>query len=228
MTHNLTFDFYYTLAKVLTYGSSDGTLTTDTSIQDQNNFAGSYGPKNGDVRHRFVHVHSYQIPLPHSLSSAKAVNAVLGGWTVQGIMNWRSGIPVNVLSGVDFVGNLRIDGQRPDYVGGVDPYLGSYDNSLLYLNRAAFDNATPARLKRYGNLGFNVLRGPSAFNYDAALHKTFPFGERRRLTFRLEMFNALNHTTFGTPNATVTNPNFGRILSAGAARNIQLALKYAF
>jgi len=171
-------------------------------------------------------VYSYQIPAERILNSSFA-KAALGGWTLQGIMSWRSGIPVNITSGRDLAGNGRVTGQRPDAVAGVDPYVRD-DNSLVWLTARAFDNVTPAAQKRFGNLGFNTLFGPGGFSYDAAIHKTFPIHERHRITFRFEMFNALNHKILGTPNTTLTSPTFGQILSASGGRNIQLALKYQF
>jgi len=152
---------------------------------------------------------------------------MFGGWTFQGIVTTRSGLPLNVVSGRDMVGNGRAGGQRPDLVAGVDPYAHTSDR-LLMLNAAAFDIATPAAQRRYGNLGYNALRGPSAITYDAGLHKTFFINERHRVTFRAEAFNALNHVNPGSPNTTVTNPSFGLITGANEGRNVQFALKYQF
>jgi len=42
-----------------------------------------------------------------------------------------------------------------------------------WLNAAAFSLNAVRREKRYGNLGYNALIGPSAFTIDAGLHKSF-------------------------------------------------------
>jgi outer membrane receptor protein involved in Fe transport len=225
LKYGLSADFYYTWARGMSYFGSDANFGTgEGTVQDFSNIAGSYGPKTSDVRHRWTFVHSYNIPTPASWSKARFL---IGGWAVQGIMGWRSGLPVNVTSGVDFVGNRRVAGQRPDYVSGTDPYAKDLD-ALTWLNPAAFSNAVPAAQRRFGSLGFNALRGPTAFTYDAAIHKQFNLTERQRLQFRLEMFNALNHATFSNPDGNRAGPNFGRILGASGGRNLQLALKYAF
>lgn len=52
--------------------------------------------------------------------------------------------------------------------------------------------------------------------------------EKQTVTFRLEAFNTMNHTVFSSPNGTVNNANFGKILSARAPRLFQVALKYVF
>ena len=153
--------------------------------------------------------------------------AAFGGWTFQGILSARSGLPVNLVAGRDLYGNGRQDGQRPDLVSGIDPYVRN-SSSLLWLNPATFDNSAPAAQKRFGNLGYNAFRGPSGFSYDAGLHKEFWITESHRITFRFEMFNALNHRVLGNPVNSLTNPNFGRITGASDGRNIQFALKYQF
>ncbi|MGC8794831.1 MAG: hypothetical protein ACP5U2_15740 [Bryobacteraceae bacterium] len=227
LSRGLSFDAYYTFAKATAYYCPHGTITfTLSQLQDPYDIAGSRGVKDGDIRHRFVSTFSYRIPTG-PLSRIRWPNALLGGWTAQGIVQRRSGLPVNVLAETQLVQNGRADGQRPDWVWGVDPYIRDA-KALLWLNRAAFDNATPRAQGRFGNLGYNVFRSPWGFSFDAGLHKRIPLGEARRLTFRFEMFNALNHKVLGSPENSLSNPNFGLITSASAGRNIQVALKYQF
>ncbi|MBM3744991.1 MAG: TonB-dependent receptor [Acidobacteria bacterium] len=228
LNRGMTFDIYYTFAKTLTYYGADSTLTrTNSAIQDPNNIAASYGPKDSDIRHIWTAVYSYRLPGPGFASGSRPGRAVLHGWNLQGITGGRSGRPVNVVAGTDLIGNAYVDGQRPDILGGVNRYVRD-TNALVWLNSAAFSTAIPKRERRYGNLGYNALRGPSAFTFDAALHKSFPIREGHRLTFRFEMFNALNHKVLNDPNANASNPNFGQILGASMGRCIQLALKYVF
>lgn len=227
LTRGLTFDFYYTYANSKQYYVPDGTITfTLGSLQDPNNIAGSMGVKDGDIRHRYVGNFSYLIPTG-GLGNNPVLKALLAGWTAQGITQWRSGLPVNVTAGALLVRNGRPDGQRPDYVTGADPYMRDA-NALTWLNPAAFDNAGPTAVGRFGSLGYNAMRGPSAFSFDSSLHKQFQVREGHRLTFRFEMFNALNHRILNNPVGTRNNPNFGQITGASGGRNIQLALKYNF
>jgi hypothetical protein len=132
-----------------------------------------------------------------------------------------------VLAGRDEAGIQTAGFQRPDVVPGVQQYIQNW-NTLQWLNPLAFDNKTPAAQLRYGNLGFDALRGPSRFGFDFALHKTFHVYEKQTLTFRAEAFNVLNHPIFNVPVSSVANPSFGLITSASDGRNIQLALKYLF
>jgi len=228
LTHGITFDTYYTFGKTLSYYGADSTLTrTNSVVQDPNNIAASYGPKDSDIRHLWTAVYSWRLPGARFASGSRLARAALHGWNLQGITAKRSARPLNVVAGTDLVGNAYVDGQRPDIIGGVNPYVRN-TNSLVWLNPAAFSTVIPRRERRYGNLGYNALRGPSAFTFDAALHKSFPVREGHRMNFRFEMFNALNHKVLNEPNANASNPNFGQILGASGGRNIQLALKYAF
>jgi hypothetical protein len=136
------FDAYYTWGKALAYGAADSTVSfAETSIQDPMDLAGSYGPKQGDTRHRFVGLYSVAIP-SGSLGSSGIGKAIFGDWNLQGILSARSGLPINVTAGRDMYGNGRQDGQRPDLVSTASPYA-SLDPSLRYLNLAAFDVAAP-------------------------------------------------------------------------------------
>ena len=95
-----------------------------------------------------------------------------------------------------------------------------------YFNTAAFAANKPGR---YGNVGRNLLTGPSQNITNISLVKSFPISERLgRLQFRGEFFNLFNHPNFGQPEARLNNRNFGRIQSAGDPRIVQLALRYIF
>ncbi len=223
----LTFDFNYTYAKALQYGNADGAYVGDGNTQDLNNIADSYGAKQSDTRHRIVTVWSYLVPSPVFARQSAFGEAVFGGWNVGGIFNYRTGYPINVTLGRDAVGNGRAAGQRPDLVSGVDP-LASTSDPLVWLNRAAFDAATPAAERRFGNLGYNALYGPGALWLDMSIHKLFSITERQNVQFRFEMFNALNHVVYGQPDTSLSSANFGRIVNGNDGRSIQLALKYRF
>jgi hypothetical protein len=49
-----------------------------------------------------------------------------------------------------------------------------------------------------------------------------------RLELRCEVFNLFNRANFEVPNRTAFTPNFGRIFSAGPARQMQLGAKLVF
>jgi hypothetical protein len=223
--HGLNYDAYFTWSKTLGYYTPDNTITfTGSGLQDPLNIRGSNGPVEGAPGKAFKNVLSYVLP------GVRLANPVLrniaGGWTLRSIIGWRSGLPFNVTSGSDLAGNGRSSGQRPDATG-VDPYIEDHDTQQ-WLNPAAFSVTAVRAEKRFGNLGYNALIGPSAFTMDTGLHKAFTVHERQNLTLRIESFNTLNHTVFNNPTAAVNNANFGRSLGARSPRAYQVAVKYAF
>ena len=65
---------------------------------------------------------------------------------------------------------------------------------------------------------------------DAAIIKNWEYQQRYKLQFRLEMFNAFNHPSFGQPDSNAGDANFGQITSIGVipARVMQGGLKLNF
>jgi hypothetical protein len=176
-----------------------------------------------------------------------------GGWRVGGILNARTGVPINVviarpdnltISGVTVTnipgGNSR-GTQRPDLVPGVDPYLNS---GVRYLNPAAFTTPQPGT---FGNLPRNFLRGPGFWQADLMVSKDFAFATRQGVQVRLEVFNITNRLNYENPAATLPNGAAGvpftdaqvgtfgymlgplnRTVGLGTARQTQISLRYLF
>lgn len=224
----LRYDTYFTWAKAIGYYNPDETITftAPSGLQDPLNIAGSKGPVRGLPKFRLNGVISYAIPGGKRVENP-FLKGLLRGWTFRSILTARSGMPINVTSGSDIVGTGRSAGQRPDPVYGVDPYIRNRQ-ALTWLTPAAFTTVFTRLEKRYGYLGYNVFTGTPQQNINAALHKTFAFRESQRITFRFELFNVLNRAPLGNPVTSISDPNFGKIQTAGTPRNIQLALKYTF
>jgi hypothetical protein len=87
---------------------------------------------------------------------------------------------------------------------------------------------------QFGTLGRNTFRGPGYKQFDFALIKNTPFGQRGKsdlgmVEFRAEFFNVFNVVNFGLPSNTVRGSGFGIIAhTAGTSRQIQLSLKLIF
>jgi len=85
-------------------------------------------------------------------------------------------------------------------------------------------------------IGRNVGSGFDFFNVNARLSRTFPIGERWRVTAIAEAFNALNHRNDLIPNGTFgleaypsnPAPGFGQPSAVADARTFQLALRLSF
>ena len=226
-SHGISFDAFYTYAKSMSYAGADQNSSTDTVTQDFSNLRGSIGPTANEVKHRFTMDYTYEIPTGSLTKSSAVARAILGNWSFVGILGASSGQALNVVTGVDSVGVGYTAGQRPDGVQGVSPYLNS-SNPVVFLNPAAYDSATPKAQKRFGNLGYDTVRGPGAFTWDASLHKSWKIYENHELTFRCEAFNLLNHVVLGNPNTSTSSSTFGLITSGSDGRAFQFALRYGF
>jgi len=170
----------------------------------------------------------YQTPALRGLG--KFGSTLLGNWEVSGIWTWHSGQPFSVM-GPNGSNNseANIGGDRADLVPGqsLNAQQGPKSQWLNeYFNTAAFTANPPGT---FGNSPRNLLRVPQFNNVDLAMMKNFPIGERFRLQFRWEMFNAFNRTWFGQPDSTVGDLNFGMITSDwNSPRVMQGAVKLNF
>ena len=80
----------------------------------------------------------------------------------------------------------------------------------------------------FGNAGIGLVSGPALHDLDASLMKNFYFREHAFVQFRWEAFNAFNEVNLGNPVTNIAQANTGVVTSAGAARQMQLALKVVF
>src|SRR5262249_28023024 len=172
----------------------------------------------GDLRHIMNLSTVYETPQ----FSNQTVRRLAGRWQISGIVRLQTGNYLTVTSGFDTAltnatGNNRANQVLPD------PYTASR-NSTQWLNPAAFSRAADGQ---WGNSSKNIL-GPGVIRIDMALSRTFQLREKQSVQFRAEAFNLPNHMNPGTPVTALNNPNFGKILTAGDPRILQLALKYLF
>ena len=164
------------------------------------------GPADFDVRHAFSAAVTYNIPAP---GSGRAVTAVLGGWSLDGIFRARSATPVNVTMTRNLgFGNYAF---RPDIVPGEPLYV---DDPIApggrRFNRAAF--VVPTDL-RQGTLSRNALRGFPAQQLDLALRREFQVHAKIRLQMRAEFFNLFNRPNFADPSGGLASAAFGQSAS---------------
>jgi hypothetical protein len=73
------------------------------------------------------------------------------------------------------------------------------------------------------------LFGPHYFDWDTGIFKQFSLSEKFKLTFRADLFNVLNHPSFGNPINDISNPSVATITgTAGNSRDVQFSLRLAF
>jgi hypothetical protein len=219
----------YTWSKNLTDNQSDRVNAAQNTYSWHD---GEYGRAFLDRRH--VLTASYVYPLPFLMNSNSPLKYALGGWELSGIFTYNSGLPLTVTSslgndpgGLGSVNNAPSSaGGRPDMVA--DPNSGSDIHTInKWFNTAAFAEV-PVGANRPGNAGRGILDAPGIVRLDFSVFKRFPIRERASFQLRGEAFNFLNHANFNAPNVILGNTNFGRILTARDARQIQIAAKLVF
>ena len=223
-SENLSFSAQHTWGKGLGLSGGDFSWGGAGSYQDDRNFRADKGPISFDLTHRFVADYIYQIPADKWLSVSGPARHVIGGWQLSGIFNAQVGGWITITQ------SANRQGQRADYIGG-NPVSTSGDR-FQYLNAAAFAlvpvSPVSSQAIRPGNLGRNNIRGPAFWSLDFSLAKNFAITERKKRQIRADAFNAFNHVNLGVPVTIINNPNFGRILSAGTERRMQLNARLSF
>jgi hypothetical protein len=214
----------YVFSKAIDLESNDGNSGLASQASNPFNWDTDKGLASFNLKHRFVTSFIWQLPV---FKGSKGVTgALLGGWAVNGILTLQTGIPFSVTAGTDrSLSGVGLD--RGDLVGQAVTYNDQSTASKIarYFNTSAF--AVPA-LGTFGTSGRDILIGPGLQNFDAGMFKDFRFSETRRINIRWEVFNSLNHANFSNPTAALSSSNFGRILSAGNPRIMQLAAKFYF
>src|SRR5206468_4004179 len=92
---------------------------------------------------------------------------VLGDWKISGLLSLRSGYPFGLGSGRDSQNRFSGIGGRLNLI---DDLQVAEQTLQKWFNTAA---VTPPPFGQTGNLGPNPLRGPSLYNLDMSLLKTF-------------------------------------------------------
>ena len=124
--------------------------------------------------------------------------ALLNDWELSGVLTLQSGLPLPVIQAINFNGFAGFGTQRPNLVG--DPELPAGERSAArWFDTGAFELAPQFTL---GSSSRNPVRGPGFRTLDLALVRRLPVGATT-LEWRLEMFNALNATNLGPPNAVL-------------------------
>lgn len=236
---NSYFQAAYTFSRS-TDANSSFNVAFNTVFNDQTNPSGSRGLSDFDRPHRLAL--SYFFGLPFFDRAAGLKGRLLGGWTISGVTIFQSGTPFSILdsaAGTAYDGPATIPttaSLAPGASLSNGLTQGSIGNRLDgYLNLAAFQPAPvigdDGLATGFGNLGRNTYRGPFEQNWDISIIKGFSIGERQKIRFTTEFFNAWNHPVFSNPAFTdVENPGtFGRIISTeNNPRMIQFSLMWTF
>lgn len=251
LTHGLQFDFNYTWSH-----SIDNTSLVANSIASNTGLGficEAQSPRvcrgNSDfdqthlIRSDFVYALPFGRGRTFAANSPRWLDEIIGGWGVDGIPSWSSGVAFSTVSNA-FVAGFAEDAPaifNGDRVG-VQAHVHKNPDGTVNL----FTDQSRARNDFSGPLGFTVgsrnnLRGPSAFGLDMGLGKTFAvYQDKVNLKFRADAFNVLNHPVFAAPTGNptlttgvndITSGSFGQINGTSTTilpRVMQFALRLEF
>jgi hypothetical protein len=230
-SHGLTLNANYTFSR------TQDNLAARTGY----NFDQEWAVGVNDQPHVFNGIVVYDLPFGGSDqpgSGNAVVRALVSGWQLSGITQYRSGRPLGSIIGActlppnsgncyadfnpDFTGSVRINGNYGD--GDV---LGT--SPPTYIDRTAFVSAQPFT---FGNTPRTMafgLRNPAYFNQDLSIQRDIRMSGAARLKLGVEIFNLFNNVVFGGINTTITNANFGRVSSqTNTPRVAQIKVRVEF
>jgi hypothetical protein len=183
----------------------------------------------------------------------KWAGGLLNEWQVSGIAQAQSGANLTGQRGQNFgmsLNSFKIPGTT--YNVSSTSLLGTPNITLTpiltcdpksnlaehqFINASCF--SFPTQIGQNGPTTLPVIYGPAYFNPDLGLFKNFPISEGKRLQFRFNGYNFLNHPlwSFNGSNlnlgfdANTLKPNtplFGTVTQKQGHRVIQAAIKFFF
>ena len=235
-------------SKALAINSTDGAAGVPNLSEEETRRL-DYSYTDYDRPHNFVTNFVYQTP---EVSQSPFLGLLTNNWQISGVYRWTTGRPYTVGFNIPGIGAANLTGTDgnpnarivltcdPGSGWGGDPY-SQFNASCFAPPQPGSDGAESARF---------IMNLPPINNLDLSLSKTFALPKNMRFEFRLDMFNALNHTQFTGINSTanfasltdktITNlpydasgalvrPNgFGSINGVAPPRTLQLVTRFTF
>lgn len=243
ITNGIGFQGSYTWSVSKDNGSFDPTFTVIGGTTSQSGSSAAFDIRNRDLnyawsdfdrRHVFNLQYIWELPFGRGrrfLSDTPlAVDWLLGGWQLSGLVNYSSGRPFTVYSGLFTFTNTVT---TPANCTGCSRDLGGVieESGTSYLfgadQRAMFSQPAPGE---FSDTGRNYFIGAPDFRADMSLAKKFRFTENMNLEIRVDAKNVFNSVSYGLPTTTVTSSTFGRIRTTidSSSRRVQFSGKFNF
>jgi len=258
----------YTLGKSLGIVASGGggLLNSLNTNLDPFNLRNNYGVQQGDRRHIFSAAYSVNLPSP--VRNSKVLSGVVNGWQLSGSTQIQSGANLTGVSTnrnfnmnlnnaiipgtqgvVNSTGTTGITITNSSLLGTnaiqLNPILTCDPSSNLganqWINASCF--SAPNRVGQNGPTLLPAIYGPAFFNSDLGIFKNFAITESKKVQFRVQATNFLNHPLWSmnegnamnltftqSSNGTIgqSNPQFGRAQYKVGQRIVELQVRFNF
>ncbi|HWC96605.1 MAG TPA: carboxypeptidase-like regulatory domain-containing protein [Candidatus Sulfopaludibacter sp.] len=238
----------YTINMNYTFGKAMGIVSTTL---DQFNLNNDYGVQSTNRTHIFNAAYSVELGTP--IKHNKALGGAVNGWQLSGILQLESGPNLSGIQGEAFGMNLNgaqlpgtaINISNVSLLGTpniqLNPVLTCNPSSNLaanqYINPSCF--SFPKAVGQNGPSVLPAIYGPAFFNSDLGMFKNFNITESKKLQFRFNAYNFLNHPLwsfngsnlslgFDPASGKVNTPLFGTVTEKQGHRVVQAAVKFYF
>jgi hypothetical protein len=222
--HGISFNAFYQFAKSIDDSSTFGGAG-NTVAQNWLDVAAERGLSSFDVRHQFQASFVWTSPVAgpgsHMAADSKT-GRLLKDWQLSGSLTAQTGNPLTAR----VLGNTQQLAQTGGTGSGRAEATGQpIGSGSGFFNLNAF---TTAPVGSYGNAGRNTIPGPGTFSLNIAFARSFSLAERRRLEFRLETTNLLNHVNYTNYYSVVNAVNYGLPSAAAGMRTMQAVVRIRF
>ncbi len=240
--HGLTLTANYSFAKM---------IEQDTYLnpEDTKLFRGI--SPNADHKQHFTVGGVYNLPFGRgklfSLGGSKLADEIAGGWVLNGIYQFQTGLPINLSADIPFQPGMTVKDIKssPRNTSPTSPALTNA--SSVFVTGSGTSCTVAAGQPCDGTVFFNgqyadhyrtmpttigSVRADGYNELDSSMLKNFRFTEKAYFQLRFETFNTLNHPVFAAPTvSSATSSSFGFItsaLSGSAPRQVQLGGRIVF
>lgn len=207
------FNIFYTFSKSI----DDASTLGSGPVQNDQNIGAERALSSFDQRHNVRLNYNFQSPIDASREGF--LGNMLRGWTIGGTLTASSGTPYTAIvtgdpSGTGFTGISRAQATGLPVI-----------TESGFFNLAAF--TVPAE-GTFGNAGRDTIPGIATFSLNASFFRSFRLDDKRRLEFRIDSTNPLNHVNISQINTTVGSINYGLPVGAGPMRSVTATVRLRF
>jgi len=209
---------------------------TDTAYEER--------PADADIPHRLVVSGIYELPFGRGRKWgsdwSRALDAFLGGWSIQAIYQLQSGRPVGTWGNIYYEGDwskLKADYSKVKDGQPIFDISGFYFNDVAVQTSGAVDPAkqrADTRIQLAQNIRYFPTRLPNVRQQalsllDMSFIKRFQFTDGVRAQFHIELLNAFDQPFFNVPTLSPNSTDFGKVINTqNLPLNVQIALKLVF
>lgn len=180
-----------------------------------------------DIPRNLVTSFVYELPFGKGKQflSGGLLSALFGNFQMNGILAYRSGLPL-IIRGASNGGTADRPNQIRSAVLPKDERTPErWFDTTAFVAPPLFTLGNAPRTQP-------DLRGPDYLSLDFSFFKNIPFGEGRSVQLRSEFFNVTNRANLALPDTNFLSSGFGTIISGGGSpldpRRIQLGVKLYF